>query len=138
MRLMTVIDIIDQIDEFKDRAASSIFSFIKTRGISSKGLGKKRVKGYGSSPKLFDLDELLEAWKKKPIGTRPGLIGTKSRTYKKNYENDGFEAGKKQPFRAIDCATYLKCLDDAWKKDKLDCKDCLRYEKKEYQYYETA
>ena len=127
MELMTVEELIENLDFFNDKSKSSVMSFMRTRQIKAVCRGKKRCKGFGSAPLLFDATQVVEAWNKRPIGkTIPSKNGAMKRVYSKKEENEQPILGQKQPYRAIDdCINYYGCLDEAAKEEtSLKCFMC--------------
>lgn len=136
MNLVTVIEL-QELEIFKGKSESSIFSFLKTRGVISKGRGVKRYKCHGSAPALFDIEEVIEAYAKRPIKSHlnghPQGLYYKRRTYKHPQDSDDFEHGGNAPFRNFKCPDYYECFTKAAKSTKrgrdsgiLDCSKCDR------------
>ena len=133
---MTVLEMKEAFDFFKEKSEASIFNFFKTRGVKGVERGKKRVKGLGTAPMLFDSEQVLKAWENNPITkNRYCKKGAEKRQYNKN--NMDTELGAKQPYRAIDdCVHYYDCLVKSARSNKqLKCKGCKSYKKKEDNYY---
>lgn len=134
MTLMTVIEM-QELEIFKGKSESSIFSFLRTRNILPKKRGKKRCKDHGSAPNLYESDEVIEAYSKRPIKTHlsghPQGLYYKRRVYKHPQDSEDFEHGGNVPFRNFKCPQYYECYTRAAKSTKrgrssgmLDCSNC--------------
>ena len=87
--LMSIDEMAEKLDIFKDTPRVSIANFIRTRGVKA---ARKPVKTgfHGSLPWLYDVHEVIDAWAKWPInGRRTGYKKEywKNRKYKSNQDS---------------------------------------------------
>lgn len=142
MRLITAREILNTVPEFKGKTIVSVHSFIKTRNIDYiKKMVPHNNKRGQSYTCFYNYDEIIEWLIKKPIEkrTRNNPPGKKANVKPKK-ETDDPILGKTQPYRDIDiCVNGKDCLNEAaYGGGKINCKDCQRYQKKEFKYYETT
>ena len=138
MNLLTIKEMIETSPIFKRKKQTTVRSLLKTRSIAPVKT-KRRIGASGSEEGLYDYDEVLRVFAEWPISSiknmgKPG----RSAGAKPKKETDAPILGKKQPYRDIDCISYLECLDMAWKNNSLNCTGCQRYQKKEFNYYEST
>ena len=137
MNLLTIKEMIETSPIFKRKKQTTVRSLLKTRSIAPVKT-KRRIGAAGSEEGLYDYDEVLRVFTEWPISSRKNMGKPgRSKGAKPKKETDAPILGKKQPYRDIDCISYLECLDTSVRKNKkFECIDCKRYQKKEFNYYD--
>lgn len=139
MNLLTIKEMIEISELFKKKKHTTVRSLLKTRSVAP--VKHKKKTGTGGSPEgLYDYDEIVRVFTEWPVSSRKNM-GKPGRTKggKPRKETDEPILGKSQPYRATDCINYInECLISSWKNNALNCTGCKRYQKKEFNYYEST
>lgn len=140
MKLLTIKEMIETSPIFKRKKQTTVRSLLKTRSVAPVKT-KRRIGAAGSEEGLYDYDEVVRVFTEWPVSSRKNM-GKPGRSAgaKPKKETDAPIMGKSQPYRDIDLFVLGKeCLDNAaYKGGKINCLGCQRYQKKEFNYYETT